>query len=202
MDEFIADFNEHPYAGSCLGRIAIGYYKKGYELKEAGRLEIARQHFEGAADTFERIMMNNLTIGTDAAYVYFYAGANYLELKRREDAIECLQKVADDWPGFEHACSALAGIGGTYEFLRDKEDVPREAANPLIEEEYKTVLSDYPNCYSAPDAAYNLAQMREEEGDKAAAVEYYKTFLKKARCGDARIPIVKTTLMELEGINQ
>jgi tetratricopeptide (TPR) repeat protein len=218
MDEFIADYKEHPDAGSCLGRIAIGYYKKGYELKEANQPDAAKQHFEGAADTFERITANNLTLGNDAAYVYFYAGANYLELKRRENAIECLQKVADDWPGFEHACSALAAIGGSYERLRDEEGVPKEAVNSLIEEAYKRILANYPDCYAAKETAYRLAGMSEEKGDKAAAIGYYRFFLEKAETikpsggkncptsmralRDGRIAAVKAKVAELEGFNR
>jgi tetratricopeptide (TPR) repeat protein len=181
MDKFIADFNSHPYAGACLGRVAIGYYKKGYELREANDIDDAKRHFEQSAKTYERIITNNLTVVSDAPYFYFYAGANYLELKQRDKAIVCLQKVADDWPEFEHACSALAGIGGTYEYLRDKEGVPKEAVNPLIEEAYKKILTNYPGCYAAKEAARRLVRMKREEGDTAAADEYFKIFLEKVQ---------------------
>ena len=125
-----------------------------------------------------------------------------------------MQKVADERPGFEHACSALAAIGGTYERLRDEEGVPKEAVNPLIEQAYTKILTNYPDCYAAKEAAYRLAGMSEEKGDKVAAVGYYRIFLEKAdlprpvggqNCKpgargarDGRIPAVKAKLAELE----
>ncbi len=125
------------------------------------------------------------------------AAVNYHEMGRWTDAINNYQKVLDNWPDFEHACGIQAAIGGCYEKLRDKEGVPKEGVNPLIEDAYIAILTNYPNCYAIKNAAYKLAGIMLEKGDKASAAKYYKKFLETARPNDDRLAPVKAKLAEL-----
>jgi tetratricopeptide (TPR) repeat protein len=199
MDEFVADFNGHPYAGACLGRVAIGYYKKGYELKfEERQYEKAREHFEKAGDVYHQIIMNNLEKGKDAGYLYYYAAATYQQLGQWEKAIENFQKVVDDYPNFEYVCGAQAGVGWCYEAMVKEGRIPKEQANPIIEQAYTKVLTNYPDCYVANYVAYQLAETSLEKGDKKAAVQYYRLFLELAKPGNIRIAEAESNLNELE----
>ncbi len=201
MDEFIADFNEHPYAGSCLGRVAIGYYKKGIELREKRQYEEAKGYFENAGDVYQKIIMSNLEKGKDAAYLYHYAAAIYQELRQWDKAIENFQKVVDDYPNFEYVCGAQAGVGWCYEAMVKDGKIPKEQAYPVIEQVYTKVLTSYPDCYVAHYAAYQLAEMSVEKGDKTAAMQYYRLFLELARPENSRIDQAKDKLAELERLD-
>jgi tetratricopeptide (TPR) repeat protein len=180
LDSFVADYNQHPYAGACLGRAEIGFYTRATELREQKQTENARKYAEKAADVWQRISKNNLQMRIDSVYLYFYAGANYLELQQWDEAIENFQKVVDNWPDFAYACVSEAAIAGCYETLRDSGSVPKEGANPLIEDAYKAILTNYPACYANKEAAYKLAGMMLDEGDKAGAIKYYRKFLELA----------------------
>ena len=116
---------------------------------------------------------------------------------RWDDAIKNYQKVVNNWPEFEYACGINAAIGRCYEALRDKEGVPKEAVNPLIEEAYKAALASNSDCYSNCEVAYRLAGMMLDKGDKASAAKYYEKFLEKAKPKDNRLAPVKAKLAEL-----
>ena len=197
LDTFIADFKQNYYAGDCLGRIVIGCYKKAVELRGQKQPEKAVRYNEAAANIWERMQKENLQVASDLAYLYFYVAINYHEMGRWEDAINNYQKVLDDWPDFEHACGINAAIAFCYESLRDKEGVPKEGINPLIEEAYKAVLADATGCYMTKETAYKLAGMMLDKNDKAGAVKYYKKFLETSRPDDGRLAPVKAKLAEL-----
>ena len=210
LDTFIADFKQNLYAGDCLGRVVIGCYKKAAELKEQKQTEKAMQYHEVSANIWERMQKNNLQIVNDAVYLYFYTAINYHDMGRWEDAINNYQKVVENWPDFEYACSINAAIAACYESLRDKEGVPKEEINPLIEQAYKAVLADATGCYMTKETAYKLAGMMLDKGDKVGAIKYYQKFLDSAqslqygsaKCGssqkqDGRVEAVKAKLAEL-----
>jgi len=197
LDNFIADFKQNLYAGDCLGRIVIGCYKKAAELKEQKQTEKAMQYREVSANIWERIQKENLQINSDLVYLYFYVAINYHEMGRWDDAIKYYQKVVDNWPEFEYACSINGAIAVCYETLRDKEGAPKEGVNPLIEQAYKAVLADTAGCYMTKEAAYKLAGMMLDKGDKTAAAKYYKKFLETANPKDKRFAPVKAKLAEL-----
>jgi tetratricopeptide (TPR) repeat protein len=214
LDKFVSDFKQHPYAGDCLGRAEIGFYTKAAELRDKKDKENSIKYAQKAADVWEGILKNNLNIATDGAYLYFYAGANYLELQRWDAAIQNFQKVLDNWTDFTYACVSQAAIVGCYEALRDSGSAPKEVINPLIEDGYKAILANYPDCYANKEATYKLGGLMLEKGDKASAIKYYQEFLeladtktasaKTATCAKARtsplnkrIETAKTILAEL-----
>ncbi len=214
LDTFIADFKQNIYAGDCLGRVVMGCYKRAVELRGQKQTVKEMLYHEVAANIWERMQKENLQIVNDAVYLYFYVAINYHEMDRWADAINNYQKVLDDWPDFEFACDIKAAIAACYELLRDKEGVPKEEINPLIEQAYKAVLADAAGCFMTKDTAYKLAGMLLDKGDKTCAIKYYQNFLelsdpnvdptRKITCGksksssqDSRIEAVKAKLAEL-----
>jgi tetratricopeptide (TPR) repeat protein len=190
LDKFIADFNQNSYAGDCLGRVVIGCYKRAVELKEQKQPEKAMRYREVAANIWERIQKENLHIGTNAVYLYFYVGANYLELRQWENTIENFQKVIDDYPDFEHACTVQTAMSYCYEQLRDSGDLPKEGVNPILEETYKAILSNYPGCYATKEISYRMAGLMLEKGDKTSASTYYKMLLQAAQSESERLSTI------------
>ena len=214
LDKLIADFKQNIYIGDCLGRIAIGCYKKSAELREHKQPEKSIVYHEVCANIWERIQKENLRITTDAVYLYFYAAINYHEMGRLVEAIDNYQRVLDNQSDFEYACGINAAIGACYEKLRDEGSVPKEEANPLIEKAFKAVADNAAGCYSSKEITYKLAGMLLDKGDKAGSIKYYQKFLELAQpktsstktvsCSqsktsspDKRIEAVKAKLAEL-----
>jgi tetratricopeptide (TPR) repeat protein len=129
--------------------------------------------------------------------LYHYAAAIYQELRQWDKAIENFQKVVDDYPDFEYACGAQAGVGWCYEAMLKAGKIPKEQAEPIIEQVYTKVLTSYPGCYIAHYAAFQLAEMSVEKGDKVAAAQYYRLFLELATPENSRIAEAKAKLTTL-----
>ncbi len=197
-DKFIADFNQYPYAGDCLNRVAIKEYLRGVELGKERTFVSVQKCFQRADDIWQRIIKDSLQSRKDTVYLYYYSALNYQHMGRWDDAIKYYQKVVDDWPDFEYVCGAQAAVGWCYEALRDSKQAPKETVNPVIEQIYTTILRDYPDCYVAHYAAFQLAKMSMEKGDKINAIAYYRKFLELAAPNNVRIEDAKAKIAELE----
>ena len=109
--------------------------------------------------------------------------------------------MVDDYADFEYVGGAQCAIGWSYETLRNSGKIPKEEANPIIEQAYTAVLTKYPDCYVADYSAIHLADRMLEKGDKVSAAKYYRLFIEKTYPGNGRIASVKETIAKLEGTN-
>jgi tetratricopeptide (TPR) repeat protein len=175
MDKFVADFNQHPYAGPCLNAIAIKYYNKGMEIKqsEEGRADnsplIEKQPNEAdicfriAAGVWEKIITQLRPCSKTAEACYFAAVCYREHLGEYEKAIIYYQKVLDGWPNYEHAWHAQYSIGNCYEKLLENGQISRSEAMPEIINAYKAVVEKYPNCRKAKGAMLKLKALGYQE---------------------------------------
>jgi tetratricopeptide (TPR) repeat protein len=194
-DKFIADFNGDPYLGKCLGQIAIQYYMQGMVFKQQNRGE-QKQCFEKSEDLLQRVIDNNTA--DDFGMAYYYAASSRQQLGRWDDAAAYYQKVVDDYPDYEKAGGAQCAVGWCYEMLVSTGKIPKEQAEPIIEEAYKAVLTNYPDCPIAHYAARRLGDISIEKGDKAGAIAYYKQFLELASPEHYQLAAIKAKLEQLE----
>jgi tetratricopeptide (TPR) repeat protein len=208
LAQYVADFNLTPYAGECLELLVDKCYWKATELRRQNKQQQANSRFARTEGILQIIIdkktVGNSTIGNadSLAGLYFYAAGCRQHQQKWDGAIKYFQKVADNYPEFQYAWNAQAAIGWCYEALRDFNEAPKETINPLAEEAYKAVLAQYPNCDMAGYAAYRLAELSVEKGDKASAIIYYKKFLELAKQGDKRIEKVKAAITSLEEENK
>jgi len=168
----------------------MGFYRSGTEYKYKKQPEKARQYFEIASGIWQRISNKEMQWGSDTAYSYFYAGTNYLELKDWDNTIKVFQKLINDYPAFEHACTVQTAMSYCYEQLRDSGAIPKEAANSILEETYKAILTNYPNCYATKEVSYRMAGLMLEKGDKTSASTYYNIFLKAAKSESEHLSMI------------
>jgi tetratricopeptide (TPR) repeat protein len=201
MDEFVADFNQHPYAGNCLGQVALKAYRRGMKLMYEDQWDEAKKGFERAEVVWQEVI-DGLDGDADRASAYYYAASNYQQMRRWEEAIEYYGIVVDDYAECKYVSGAQAAVGWCYEVLRDEGKIPKGQANPIIEEAYTAVLADYPDCYVADYVAYRLGEMMFEKGDKAAAARYYRKFLESTYPENERIAEVKAKVARLEGLER
>jgi TolA-binding protein len=204
LAQYVKDFNQNSYAGDCLDLLVDKCYWSAFELRKQNKHQQANRRFAFAENILQLIIDKKTagysTIGNTDTFeaLYFYAaGCRQLQGKW-EKSIVYLQKVVDDYPNYKNACNAQVAIGWCYEALRDRENLPKEAINPLIEEAYKAALDKYPDCNMAASAAYRLGELSIKKGDKVNAIVYYKKFLELAMQGDRRIETVKAKEASLE----
>ena len=216
LDKFIADFGQNRYARNCLRGFATKYYKTAMAFKEQNQSQNcgigasgqalrpdsgqAKKYFAKSEGLWQQVIDNNSA--TNLGEAYFCAATCRQELGRWDDAIAYYQKVVDDYPDFAYVGGAQCAIGWSFEALRNSGKIPKEQANPIIEQAYTAVLTKYPDCYVANYAAFQLAGMSAEKGDKISAIAYYKKFLDLAKPQDVRIARVKETLSRLEGTSK
>lgn len=200
-DMLVADFNQNLYAIECLNRVAEKSYLASMELKKQKQETQAQDYFTNLEKVLQKAIDGSAKLDTPAKLgkVYYYAAGCRQNQEKWDGAIEYFQKVVNDYPDIERACGAQAAIGWCAEALRDSNQAPKEAINPVIEQAYISVINDYNDCYIAHFAAYRLAEMCVEKGDKTNAIVYYRKFLELARPGNSRINAAKTRIAELGG---
>ena len=204
LAQYVEDFNQNPYGGVCLELLADKCYWRGNELRIQGNPQQAKSRFAFAENVLQIIidkkLSGNSTIGAnnDYAALYYSAAGCRQQQGKWDGAITYFQKVAENYPGFQYAWNAQIAIGWCYEALRDLNQAPKEAINPLAEEAYKAVLSQYHDCIMADYAAYRLAELSVEKGDKVNAISYYNKFLELTKQEGKMIEMVKAKIASLE----
>ena len=106
LDEFIADFNQHPYAGAAMGRIAMNCYMAAMELNSKGKPEQAKQHFERAIRVWKRVIEELPVSSFSAPDAWFFSGVCYSRLGLSDDAVRCYKEVSEKWPEYRFASEA------------------------------------------------------------------------------------------------
>jgi TolA-binding protein len=204
LNKYVEDFNQNPYAGDCMELLVDKCYWTGFQLMRQSKHQQANSRF-AFVENILQIMIDKKASGNSAignthtfAALYFYAASSRQHQRKWDGAIKYFQKIVDNYPDFENICNAQAAVGWCYEAIAREENWPKEAVLPLIEEAYKAVLDKYPNGNMVYYAAYRLAELSVEKGDKASAITYYRKFLEKAHPQDTRIETVKAKIASLE----
>jgi tetratricopeptide (TPR) repeat protein len=198
-DEFIADFNHHPYSGECLSRVSLKCFQSASYLKKQQQFESAKDYYSIAQDLWLRIIQE---LPCNLAESYYAVAACCQQRGDWDGAVEYYQKVVDEFPDYKYAGGSQCAVGWCFEVLRDSNQIPKEIVNPMIENAFVSVLTNYPDCYVADYAAYQLADMCDKKGDNVNAISYYKKFLELANPANTRIKIAEGRIAELEGTNK
>ena len=176
------------------------YYKATEAGADPNSKAEAKDYYRKAKGVWERIITEpadpNAEITKDA---YYFTGVCFRRMGEWEEAVAYYQKVVDDWPNYKYAWSAQYLIGNCYEKLRDSGSLPESEAEPLIEQAYKLVIENHPECSLAGHACLKLAEMNLKKGRKIEAAGYYELFLATARPADPRVKSVKARLERLGG---
>ena len=106
MDKFVVDFKGHPYAASCLWRVAIGYYKKAREANLEGDAEGAKISFRKATEIWEHILSSFPDSEIAPNVCYSLAVVNAQELQEYQKGIDYFKMVVNKWPKYEYAGQA------------------------------------------------------------------------------------------------
>jgi TolA-binding protein len=194
FDKMVADFNGHPQLTEAVFQIGEEYYNEGFSAKDEAneiRRQEAKDRFQKAALVFEKIITElpeSVPYTTDAYYLsgtcYYLRGTNDGDYNK---AIDYFEQALANWPDSWHAGIAQGLIGVCYERLQASRALKEEEAYPLIEQAYKAVIEQYPDCPYYPEyACMRLGWMNFKKGKWADAAQYFELFLQKCPANDPR----------------
>jgi len=148
LNNLIADFNDHPGLPEAVFIIGEKYYKEAFHYEKEGQVSQARENFQKAIGTWEKII-TELPESIATAWAYNTAADCYRRLGQHVRAVEYYQMVVDDWPDYEYVWSALFRIGHIHEVLKKTGLMSKSEANPKIKVIYEQLIEKYPDCKMA-----------------------------------------------------
>lgn len=148
LDNLIADFTDNPGLQESVFVIGEKYYNDAFRCEKEGKASEARENFQKALLTWEKII-EELPESIVTGWAYNFSADCYRRAGWYEKAIEYYQKVVDDWPDYEYAWDALFRIGRNYEALQKSGLMSKSEVNPVIKSVYEQVLDQYPDCKAA-----------------------------------------------------
>ena len=194
MDKFVADFNQHPYAGDCSYQLAEECYLAG---REFGKDEF----FHASAGLFEEIRGQLGAVGVEnanfAAGVHYMLGLNRQQLGDYAKAANAFENAIEieTNPNHEYAGNMpwlWLLIADCYEKLKAAGDVNAPEADIAIETAYQNVVTNYTNGGNLDYALMRLGKINMEKHKYATACAYFQRFLVAADGNDPRIADVNS----------
>jgi tetratricopeptide (TPR) repeat protein len=178
IEKVISDFADHPDLPEQLCQMPEQYYSTVFEMKKQGRDAEAKQWFEKAIGIWERIASKFPKVDRNGD-IYWYLACCYDHIGEFVKAIEHYQRLLDEYPHHRAACDAQFSIGNLYERLSHSGFLSESEANPLIEQAYRVVVENYPDCNNFKYAALRLAELSSGRQQWTQAAIYYEQFLTK-----------------------
>jgi len=200
VERFICDYQAQPGLAEAVFLIGKGFFMRGCRYPE--RSAAAQDGFRKAGQVWERVISEFPNAGNCTADAYFYLASCYRRTRRHEKAIECYRELLSNWPRYEDAHLAQYKLATSYEMLCQTGAMPKDEAEPLIEQAYEEVVRKYPGCPHAAAASIKLADSSYKRGELERAIAYYEKFLIGAHPEDGQIERVKARLEELKGGQQ
>jgi tetratricopeptide (TPR) repeat protein len=151
LDILIADFNDHPALPEAVFVIGEQYYNKAFRCKKERLYAESKKNFQKAIAVWERII-TKLPPSPLIPQANIFVGICYDRIGEYSTAIKYYQVVLDDWPDYQHACSAQYKIGRCYQRLRDAGVLDKSEAEIMIRAAYEAVVKNYPGCSTIPAA--------------------------------------------------
>ena len=147
LGKFTADFGGHRLFAKAMFVVGEQYYSQAC-IKEGGsEEEQAKQLYQKAITSWEQVRQQSESYAFSAAAWYF-SGRCWRRLGDYEKVIECLEKVAADWPGYRHASEAQFLVGRSFEKLAKKGVVSEAEAETKIKAAYQRLVERCPECES------------------------------------------------------
>ena len=113
-----------------------------------------------------------------SAQIYGFSAQSYYRLGEYIKAVDCFQKVANDWPEYRYGTIVQYMIGVCYERLKNSPDVAMSAdeADKRIEAAYMAVIERYPEKPLATGATLKLGQLYFDKEQWAEAIVYFEMY--------------------------
>jgi tetratricopeptide (TPR) repeat protein len=180
LDELVAAYGGHSALPDAVFKIGEEYYNKAMADANEGRTDQADANFVKTVSVWDRIVKqlpeSNSPPVQDA---YYFAAYCYGQLGEYAKAIQYWQKIVDDWPDYKYAWDAQFRIAYSYSMLGNSGVISKAEAYSGMEQAYKAIVENYPDCPAANDASVRLGNLNYGRGQWAEAAKYYELFLER-----------------------
>ena len=137
IDRFVAAHPGNSYMPVALSGIAELYY--------------AKSEYQKALSIWKKVIYELPDcIGTARAWLF--TGDVYAKLGDLEKAVQCYEKVSNDYPKWRLGWHATFLVGRTYEQLKQSGAMSESEADAKTRAAYELVLERYPDCEAAEAA--------------------------------------------------
>lgn len=148
IDDFIADFSDHPDLPAVLWAAAELYYNRAFFYEIQGLDAQAIENFTMVTEVGRRILQEWPDSGI-AAEVYHVLGNCCQHLGQYAKAIEYYQKVVDNWSDYKYAWIAQLRIAKIYKLLLITGVISDSEADATIIAAYRNIVESFPDCPAA-----------------------------------------------------
>jgi len=155
IDRLMRDLSGRRQLPVAVLDIAFAYLQQAMRLDEQGSAEQAKESYRNVIKVCE-IVTNQLPRSPATPKAYDYAVICYQKLGNQTKAIECCQKIVQDYPTYNKRWQALSMMGNIYENLKESGAISKTEADRKIKAIYEQILSEYPDCRAARHAQYWL----------------------------------------------
>jgi tetratricopeptide (TPR) repeat protein len=180
LDKLVAAYGGNPALPDAVFKIGEEYYNKAMADVNEGRTDQADANFVKTVSVWDRIITqfpeSNSPPMQDA---YYFAAYCYGQLGEYAKAIQYWQKIVDAWPDYRYAWHALSRMAYSYSMLGSSGVISESEARFSMEQAYKVVMENYPDCPAANDALMGLGNLNYGRGQWTEAAKYYELFLEK-----------------------
>ncbi len=187
LDELVTAYGGNPALPDAVFKIGEEYYNKAIGDANESPIDqadpnfaIRQDNFAKAAFVWDRIIKqlpeSNSPPVQDA---YYFAAYCYGQLGEYAKAIQYWQKIVDAWPDYKYAWHALSRMAYSYSMLGSSGVISESEARFSMEQAYKVVMENYPDCPAANDALMGLGNLNYGRGQWTEAAKYYELFLEK-----------------------
>jgi len=102
IDSLIADFGDHPGLAGVVLRSAHGYRRRANDAQRQGLTGEAAVDNFNAVVLYDRVI-NEFPSSPFVASSYFFSALAYRDLGQWQDALDCCNRLLDNWPGYKYA---------------------------------------------------------------------------------------------------
>ena len=155
IDRLMRDLSGRRQLPVAVLDIAFAYLQQAMRLDEQGSAEQAKESYRNVIKVCE-IVTNQLPRSPATPKAYDYAVICYQKLGNHPKAIECCQKIVQDYPTYNKRWQALSMMGNIYENQKESGAISKTEADQKIKAVYEQLLSEYPDCRAARHAQYWL----------------------------------------------
>ena len=181
LDRICADFAGYERLGRAVYVVGEEYYYKGLPNGSRRPDSEGRKNLMKGLAVWDRITQTDKYPDQDVytRHTWFSSGLAYRHLGNWPKAVECMEKVVNEWPGYKFHWNAQCWLGPYYEKLVESGSISASEAKPKIKKAYKDAYDKYPNCKLSADIARSLGNIYFKEKDWQKAADCLSRFKEK-----------------------
>ncbi|MGD8787417.1 MAG: tetratricopeptide repeat protein [Phycisphaerales bacterium] len=178
IDDLFSSSKDNPESSRAMFQVGEQYWERAVSNRQKGMKDKEKEDYAKALAIWERTV-KELPHDSSTSHACYFAAECYYHLGRYEKATEYFQKVLNDWPDYEYGWSANGFLGACYEKFKRSGSMAEAEADIKIEQAYRAVVENYPDCKMVGHACLKLAKLTSRKKRWGEAAGYYGAFINK-----------------------